>query len=201
MDPAAAGGRDLAELAAAAIRGGADALQLRDKRATGRALLAEATRLLRITGPAGVPLIINDRADVAAAAGAGGVHLGQADLPAADARRLLGPAAIIGQSTHSRAQAQAAMQEPVDYIGLGPLFATPTKPDSGAIGLELIGPVVREARCAVVCIGGIDAGTLEPVLAAGASCVAVVRAVCAAPDPEAAARALKQRLTQFVPAH
>ena len=197
IDAASAGGRDLAALAAAAIRGGADALQLRDKQAAARQLLDEAKRLLRVTRPAGIPLIINDRADVAAAAGADGVHLGQGDLPAGGARRLLGPGALIGQSTHSLEQAIAARDELVDYIGWGPLFATPTKPDYGAIGLELIGRVTREARCPVVCIGGIDARTLDQVLEAGAACVAVVRAVCAAADPEAAARALKSRLSQF----
>ena len=195
LDPAAAGGRDLRELATAALRGGADVLQLRDKRGSVREILREAARILPLARGAGIPLLLNDRPDLAAAAGADGVHLGQDDLPVADARRLLGPAAIIGTSTHSLEQAQAALEEPVDYIALGPIFATPTKPNYGHVGLDLIRPVVAQARCPVVCIGGIELATLDHVLEAGASCVAVVRAVCAAADPEAAARRLKSRLT------
>ena len=199
VDPAAAHGRRLDDLAAAAIRGGADAIQLRDKTATARQLLADAAALLAVTRPAKVPLIINDRADVAAGAGADGVHLGQDDLPVRQARRLLGPSAIIGLSTHSLEQARAALDEPVDYIGLGPIFPTPTKPGSSSIGVELIRPVVRAARCQVVCIGGVDAETVGRVIEAGGACVAVVRAVCAAADPEAAARALTSCLIQLIP--
>ena len=199
VDPTAARGRRLDDLAATAIRGGADAIQLRDKTATTRQVLAEAARLLAVTRPAKVPLLINDRADVAAAVGADGVHLGQDDLPVRQARRLLGASAIIGLSTHSLAQAQAALEEPVDYLGLGPIFPTPTKPGHGSIGVELICPVRRAARCPVVCIGGVDAETVDRIIEAGGACVAVVRAVCAAADPETAARALASRLTQLLP--
>ena len=196
VDRAAAGSRPLEVLAAAAIRGGADALQLRDKAASARRLLEDARRLLALTRPAGIPLIVNDRADVAAAAGADGVHLGQDDLPIPEARRLLGPGRLIGRSTHSLEQALAAEAEGADYLGLGPIFPTPTKPEYGSIGTGLIGPVVSRVRLPVVCIGGIDRGNVERVLEAGGERVAVVRAVCGAADPEAAARDLKALLTR-----
>jgi thiamine-phosphate pyrophosphorylase len=150
--------------------------------------------LLPLTRAAGIPLIINDRVDVADAVGADGVHLGQDDLPVEEARRLLGPSRLIGKSTHSVEQALAAQAEGADYIGLGPIFPTPTKPDYRSIGTEPIRQIVSHMQVPVVCIGGIDAETLGGVIAAGAQCVAVVRAVCAAPDPEAAARTLKEIL-------
>ena len=197
IDRAAVGSRDPADVAAAAIRGGADVIQLRDKHASARALIEEAHRVKRLTDAAGIPLIINDRADVARAVGADGVHLGQDDLPIHEARAILGEGRLIGASTHSLEQAQVAVREGADYIGCGPIFPTPTKPDYGSVGVGLIGQVRAAVQVPVVCIGGIDQTTIEDVLAAGAKCVAVVRAVCGAPDPEAAARALKQRIVQF----
>jgi len=194
LDPSAAGARDLADLAAAAIRGGADVLQLRDKHAPTARLLEAARRLLAVTRPAGIPLLINDRPDVARAVGADGVHLGQEDLSVQAARELLGPGRLIGKSTHSLEQALAAEQEGADYIGIGPIFPTPTKPEYGSVGLELIGPVSEQVRLSSLCIGGISQANLPEVLAAGAQRIAVVRAVCAAPDPETAARTLKAAL-------
>jgi len=196
VDRAAVGPRGLEEVAAAAIRGGADVLQLRDKAASARRLLDAARALLALTRPAGIPLIINDRPDVAASAGADGVHLGQDDLPLPEARRLLGPDRLIGQSTHSLEQAVAAEAAGADYIGLGPIFPTPTKPEYGSIGTALISAVASRVRVPVVCIGGIDASTLPQVLKAGAKRVAVVRAVCAVADPAAAARGLKALLAR-----
>jgi thiamine-phosphate pyrophosphorylase len=196
IDRAAAKGRDLAEVTEAAIRGGADVLQLRDKTAADDELRREAERLLPLARGAGIPLILNDRPQVARAAGADGVHLGQEDLPLAEARRLLGPRAILGKSTHRLEQALAADAEGADYIGWGPIFPTPTKPDYGSVGLALISEVTARVKVPVVCIGGIDPATLPQVVAAGAECVAVVRAVCGAADPEAAARALKRTLIQ-----
>ena len=196
LDRAAAGTRDLATLAQAAIRGGADVLQLRDKAASGDALLRETQRLLPIARAAGVPLIVNDRPDIALAAGADGVHLGQDDAPVAEARLLLGPHRLIGKSTHSLEQAVAADREPVDYLGLGPIFSTPTKPDYGSVGLDLISRARSTLTHPVVCIGGIETANLDSILAAGGLRVAVVRAVCAAADPEAAARTLKRLLTR-----
>lgn len=197
IDRAASGGRDLADVASAAVRGGADVLQFRDKTASARAFLQEAERLLSVARRADVPLIINDRVDIACAVGADGVHLGQDDLPLAAARRVLGPGRLIGRSTHSLEQARDAEAEGADYIGCGPMFQTPTKPDYGSVGTELIGRVTDTVRIPVVCIGGIDRGNLAAVLEAGADRVAVVRAVCAAGDPESAARELKQALEQF----
>ena len=197
IDRAASGDRDLADVAAAAIRGGADVLQFRDKTASARAFMKEAERLLSVARRANVPLIINDRVEVALAVGADGVHLGQEDLPLAATRRILGPGRLIGQSTHSLDQARAASAGGADYIGFGPVFPTPTKPDYGSVGTALIGQVMQAVRIPVVCIGGIDAGNVEQVVHAGAERIAVVRAVCAAADPESAARDLKQTLEQF----
>ena len=191
LDHAAAGGRDLAWLAQQAIAGGADVLQLRHKDASTRDLLSDVARVRPIAKAAGIPLIINDRADVALAGDADGVHVGQDDLPVSAVRRL-GPARwIVGKSTHSFEQAMAAANEPVDYIALGPIYATPTKPDSPHVGLELIPRVTQAVRQPVVVIGGIDHQTLPEVLRAGARCAAVVRAICAADDPAEAARRLK----------
>lgn len=197
IDQAAVGTRDLAEVAAAAIRGGADAIQVRDKTAPITALKEHAQRLLPLTQAAGVPLIVNDYAEVAHAVGAQGVHLGQDDGPVSAARHLVGQGSLIGKSTHSLEQALAARREGADYIGLGPIFPTPTKPDYASVGLELISDVMARVKLPVVCIGGIDRTTLPQVLEAGARCVAVVRAVCAAADPEAATRALKETIRQF----
>jgi len=197
IDRPTCGRRDPADVAAAAIRGGADVLQFRDKTASDGVFLQQAERVLSVTRRAGIPLIINDRVEIACAVGADGVHLGQDDLPLAAARRVLGSSALIGRSTHSLEQACAAEAEGADYIGCGPIFPTPTKPDYGHVGTELIGQLMQAVRIPVVCIGGIDAGTLESVLRAGAARVAVVRAVCATPDPESSARKLKQTLEQF----
>lgn len=195
VDRSAANGRDLARIAGQAIRGGADVIQLRDKAATADSLITEGRRLLDVTKAAGVPLIINDHAEVAAAVGADGVHLGQDDLPVAQARRILGQGKLIGKSTHSLQQALDADKEPIDYLTVGPVYPTPTKPDYPFVGLELIGRVAARIRHPMVTIGGIDERTLPGVIAAGAMCVAVVRAVCGAEDPEAAARKLTHVLT------
>lgn len=196
VDRDAAKGRDLVWITTQAIQGGADVIQLRDKTAPTKTVIAEGKRLLEVTRPAGVPLIINDRVDVAVAAGADGVHLGQEDLPIAAARRLLGSERIIGTSTHSLIQALEADQEELDYLALGPVYPTPTKPDYPPVGLKLIGEVSARIRHPLVVIGGVDGTRLPEVVAAGATCVAVVRAVCGAVDPEAAARILKRLLVQ-----
>ena len=197
VDRVAVGNRNLAEVATAAIHGGADVIQLRDKHATTRSLFEEAKRLLPLTRAAAIPLIINDRADIAHAVGADGVHLGEDDLPVKDARRLLGEDRIIGTSTHSLEQAMRAEAEGADYIGFGPIFPTPTKPDYESIGVTLIKQVMRQVRIPIVCIGGIDSANLPQVIQAGAERVAVVRAVCSAADPESAARTLKAAIVQF----
>jgi thiamine-phosphate pyrophosphorylase len=191
IDHAALAGRDPAETAAAAIRGGADALQLRHKGADDEVLAQDAGRLLPLTRAAGIPLIVNDSVEAAVRSGADGVHLGQDDLSIAEARARLGANRLIGRSTHTPEQARAAQAEGADYIGFGPIFPTPTKPTYGPIGPDAIREAAALVTIPMVCIGGIDAATLPRALAAGARCVAVVRAVCAAPDPEAAVRRLR----------
>ena len=194
VDRAAVGTRDVADVAEEAIRGGADVIQLRDKAASTRQLHQEALRVRAVTKAAGIPLIINDHVDIAHAVGADGVHLGQDDLPIAAARAILGPNRLIGRSTHSLEQAIAAELDGADYIGVGPIFPTPTKPGSQSVGVDLIRQVALRLSVPFVCIGGIDTTTLQSVLSAGAERIAVVRAVCGAANPHEAAAALKQRL-------
>ena len=194
IDPAATRGRDLTEVATAAIRGGADVIQLRDKLASARQFLEEAKRILAVTRAAGVPLIINDRVDVACVIEAAGVHVGQDDVSITEARAILRPEQLVGKSTHSLEQALVAEREGANYIGLGPIFPTPTKPNYGSLGLAVIQQVASAVRVPIICIGGIDRDTVEYVIQAGARCIAVVRAVCSAPDSEAAAKELKQKM-------
>jgi thiamine-phosphate pyrophosphorylase len=191
------GSRDAAEVAACAIRGGADAIQLREKASPDARMQEDARRILPLTRSAGIPLIINDRVSVALAVDADGLHVGQDDLPPAEARRLIGPHRLLGRSTHSLTQALAAQDEGVDYVGFGPVFPTPTKPEYGCVGVEAVQEVVARLHVPVVCIGGMDRATIGSIRSAGAACVAVVRAVCAAKDPKAAARELKCLLTEF----
>jgi thiamine-phosphate pyrophosphorylase len=194
IDRPTVGDRDLQDVTAAAIRGGADVIQLRDKTASPDQLLEEARALLAVTRAAEIPLIINDHVEVAAACGAEGVHLGQDDASIAAARRRLGPGRLIGKSTHTFEQALVAYLDQADYLGLGPIFPTPTKPTYEAVGPELIQEVRLRVEIPVVCIGGINRDTITRVLKRNGECVAVVRAVCGDPDPEAAARHLKRLL-------
>ncbi len=187
-----AGDRPPAEVVAAALRGGATAVQLRDKTATTRELLRLGEALLAVTRPAGVPLIVNDRLDVALALDAEGVHLGQEDLPPDVARRLLGPEKILGVSADTVEEALEAQRTGADYLGVGDVFGTRSKPDAGAvIGLEGLRRVAQAVRIPVVGIGGVTAQNAAAVIEAGAAGVAVLSAVMGAPDPEAAARALR----------
>lgn len=185
------GGRDVVEVAVQAARGGATLAQLREKQCSTEECVVLAARLKAVLDPLGVPLIVNDRVDVALAVGAAGVHLGQTDMPAARARALLGPTAVIGLSVESEAQARAAEAEPVDYLGVSPVFATSTKPDAGLPwGLEGLRRLRALSRHPLAAIGGIGLDNAEAVMAAGAQGVAVVSALCAAPDPESSARLL-----------
>jgi thiamine-phosphate pyrophosphorylase len=202
VDPERAGGRALADLARLCAQGGATLVQLRDKHSDTRALIDEARAIKQALAPFGVPLVINDRIDVALAAGADGVHVGQDDMAAEDARRLLGPAAIIGLSIKNASEAEAAPIALIDYVGSGGVYATLSKqqknPPIGPEGLSrIIGVLRRRAqesgKTLPVCgIAGIDAGNAAPVIAAGADGVAVISALSLAPDPTAAARALRQ---------
>jgi thiamine-phosphate pyrophosphorylase len=188
---------DLAEFVDAALAGGVDIIQLRDKALDARPELAALEVLADACRRHGALLAVNDRADVALAAGAQVLHLGQNDLPVGWARRVVGDQVVIGRSTHDRAQAAAAANQPgVDYFCAGPCWPTPTKPGRPAAGLELIRSTAasRPAR-PWFAIGGIEnTDRLDDVLHAGASRVVVVRAITEASDPEGAAAAFAQRL-------
>jgi thiamine-phosphate pyrophosphorylase len=190
-DPELARGRRLTDVVGAAVRGGVTLVQLRDKRADGRALLQTARALKALLDPLGVPLLINDRADVAHAAGAG-CHVGQSDLPAAAARAILGPDAILGISIDAVEQARAVDPALVDYLAYGPFAATATKTDAGGpIGADGLAAARRLTRLTLIAIGGIDAQNVADAVRAGADGIAVISAIMAAADPEAAARALR----------
>ena len=179
----------------AAVDGGADVVQLRNKAVAPADLLAAARQLVAYCRQRGVLAIVNDHVEVAVETGADGVHLGQDDLAIADARRSRGFAGIVGRSTHSLEQARAAVEEGADYLGVGPIYATPTKPGRPATGLELVTALAGSgSEVPWFAIGGIDVENIDEVLAAGARRVAVVRAVCDAADPAAAAAALQARL-------
>ena len=188
------------ELARTAIAEGAGAIQLRTKNISDAEMLAIAAELRELTDETGRIFIVNDRPDVAAIVAADGVHLGQHDLPIAEARRLLRPGAIVGKSSHTIQQARAAVTEGADYVSVGPIFATGTKDAGAPVGLELLKQAAREISLPLVAIGGISAGNVAEVLAAGARCVAVCSAICAAEDPKAAAAAIARQLAQAPPA-
>ncbi|NLE80348.1 MAG: thiamine phosphate synthase [Rhodococcus sp.] len=196
---------DLAQFAEAALAGGVDIIQLRDKGSAGEQQFGpmdakdELIALSVLTEAAhrhGALVAVNDRADMAHAAGADVLHLGQGDLPVPNARDIVGPDVIIGRSTHSRAQASlAAIEEDVDYFCTGPVWATPTKPGRSAAGLDL----VRSTSAAApnrpwFAVGGIDEARLPEILDAGATRIVVVRAITAASDPREAAQSLSDKL-------
>lgn len=193
-------GRSHLEVARAAIAGGADVVQLRDKSAPAGRLYETALEMSRLARAARVPLIVNDRVDIALASGADGVHIGQDDLPAAAARQLVGEAVLVGVSATTLEEAMAAERDGADYIGFGPVFeARGTKPDTVApLGVELLREVCRHCRVPVIAIGGLDGTNVEPVIAAGASGVAVMSSVVAAGNIAAAARGLREKIEQAV---
>jgi len=192
-DPKASRGRSHLQVAEGAIAGGADALQLRDKEAPGGLLYRVALQLRKVTREAGVPFIVNDRLDIALAAGADGVHVGQADLPASVARALLGPGKILGVSVDTVEEAILAERDGADYLGVGPVFeARGTKPDAGeAVGVDRISRIRSRCGIPIVAIGGINAENAAMVRRAGADAAAVISAVVAADDIPRAARRLK----------
>jgi thiamine-phosphate pyrophosphorylase len=185
----------------AACEGGADVLQFRDKLITGKERYAVAARLLKICRSFGTLFIVNDALEVALAVAADGVHLGQDDLPVAEAKKLMHPMGIknflVGSSTHSLEQAIEAERQGADYIGIGPIFATPTKPTYNPVGLELVRTVTSRVKVPHVAIGGIDATNVAQVLGAGALRVAVVRAVCGAEDIVKATSEMKKAIASF----
>ena len=185
-------GRPLDEVVLAAVRGGAGAVQLREKHADSREFLALARALVSRLQPMGIPLIVNDRADIALAAGAAGLHVGQSDLPPEDARRLMGENAIIGLSVETREELLAAKKLDIDYVGISPVFATPTKTDTLAPwGLDGLRWAREHSPLTLVAIGGIHRENAAAVLEAGAHSLAVVSEICSADSPEEAARGLK----------
>jgi thiamine-phosphate pyrophosphorylase len=186
------------EFLEAALRGGVDVVQLRMKDARAEEILAVAARYKPACAAHGALFIVNDRPELAVAAGADGVHLGQDDMPVEAARQILGDARLIGLSTHSPAQVDAAAAARCDYIGVGPVNETPTKPGRPAVGLALVEYAAAQAAVPFFAIGGISSANVEEVLAAGATRVAVVRALTEAGDPEAVAGALRASLSGSV---
>jgi thiamine-phosphate pyrophosphorylase len=197
LDPEHAGGRKLAELAELVAQGGATLVQLRDKHRPARVMIEDARAIKTALAGFGVPLVINDRVDVALAANADGVHVGQDDMPVQDARRLLGSERIVGLSVKNVEQAQAAALDLLDYVGIGGVFATSSKanadPPIGVSGLGQIAVAIRRRspRFAVCAIAGIDASNAAATIAAGADGIAVISALSGRPDPLLAARELR----------
>jgi thiamine-phosphate pyrophosphorylase len=178
----------------AMIKGGADLIQLRGKGQSIDELVELAEELHELTARSGTPLIVNDHAEVASKVPVAGVHVGQDDDSIEVARCKAGRAVAVGKSTHSLAQARAAQREGADYIGFGPIFATPTKPDYEPIGLQDIKQAHRDVNLPIFCIGGINLDNLEEVIAAGARRVAIVSGLLRAPDVAAYAREAKRLL-------
>jgi thiamine-phosphate pyrophosphorylase len=193
------GGRPLRDVLARALAGGVDLFQLRDKDATDGELLAAAVVARSLCDEAGALLVLNDRPDLAVAAGADGVHVGQDDAPVAAARAAVGGDRLVGLSTHGPEQTDAATALDVDYLAVGPVHATPTKPGRPAIGLDPVRHAARTVAVPWFAIGGIDRTTIRAVAQAGAARVVVVRAIAEAPDPEAAARELRTALEAVKP--
>ncbi len=198
LDPQRSGGRALEVLAREVVAGGATLMQLRDKGGSTRRLVEETRAIRAATAGSGVPLLVNDRVDVALAATADGVHIGWDDIAPEDARRLLGPAAIIGLSLTTAAQVQQAPLQLLDYVCIGGVFATASKdnpePPIGVAGLTALAALVR-ARAPAVPVGaiaGIDSGNAADVMRSGIDGIAVISALSMTPDPAAAARSLRE---------
>lgn len=198
LDPAATPGADLASLARLAAKGGATILQYRDKLAEGRVMVEQARAILAALSDTGVPLLINDRLDVALVAGAQGVHLGQADILPRDARARLGSSAIVGRTLTNEAHIAALAEEPVDYGCIGGVFATSNKtnanPPIGILGLKRLLSLARKARpdLPLGAIAGITEANAAQVISAGADGIAVIGALFVRPDPLAAAQGLRR---------
>lgn len=190
-------GRALADTVAAAVQGGVTCVQLREKQSDTRDFLAQAMALKALLAPHGVPLVINDRIDIALACGAEGVHLGQSDMPVQDARRLLPPEVFIGWSVETAQDVVQSAHLPVDYLGVSPVFTTPTKTDTkppwGLVGLR---QVRAATRLPLVAIGGIHTDNVQDVMRSGADGIAVVSALCSAADPALAARDLMRLIVE-----
>ena len=189
------GSRDLGQLALSAARGGATIIQYRDKNSPTRVMVERARTIHAALSGTGVPLVVNDRIDVALAAGVEGVHVGREDMLVADARRLLGPDAIIGLTVKDEADAQAAIEADIDYACIGGLFETPAKHNLQPIGFEgfsRLAPIIRKVKpdLPIGAIAGIDLARTPPAIAAGADGVAVISAIFRQDDPQGATAAL-----------
>ncbi|MBI3031081.1 MAG: thiamine phosphate synthase [Candidatus Rokubacteria bacterium] len=194
LDRTASHGRDLREILDGVIAGGGRLVQFREKEWPLRRCLPLLEDLRRRAKQAGIGLVVNDRLDLALAVEADGLHLGQDDLPASVARRLLPPPMFLGVSTHSLEQARQAEREGADYVAVGSIFPTATKPEFQLVGLDLLRTVRQTIAAPLVAIGGITADNAEEAIRAGADGVAVISAVCGAPDPAMATRLLLERI-------
>lgn len=190
-------GRPLLECVREALEGGVTLVQYRAKTASSAEMYNEALQLKALCDSFKVPLIINDRLDIAMAVGAAGVHLGQDDLPCAVARKILGEDYIIGVSAHNPAEAKAAMQSGADYLGCGAVFGTATKADVKKLGTEGLTAICREKGLPVVGIGGVTADNYREVRAAGADGAAIVSGILAQPDIRATVRAIARVSQEF----
>lgn len=200
LDPDLCGGPDgMVRTARLAAANGATVVQLRAPTWKKRQWLETAAALKAALAPFGVPLIVNDQVDVALAVDADGVHVGQDDLPPAEVRRLIGPHRILGLSVSTAAEL-ADVPGGVDYLGVGPVYPTGTKPDAAAAtGMDLFAELVAATALPVVAIGGIHGGNCAPLFAAGARGMAVVSAICGQPDPAQATLALRKKIEEFLP--
>lgn len=190
-------GRALIDCVCEALEGGVTLVQYRAKTASSAEMYAEALQLKALCDSFNVPLIINDRLDIAMAVGAAGVHLGQDDLPCAAARRILGEDYIIGVSAHNPAEAKAALQSGADYLGCGAVFGTATKADAKKLGTEGLTAICREKGLPVVGIGGVTADNYREVRVAGADGAAIVSGILAQPDIRATVRAIANVSQEF----
>lgn len=183
------------ELARLAIAGGADTIQFRQKSGSTRGMIEVSRRIKKLCREAGVHFIVNDRIDIAIAAEADGVHLGQDDFPIPLARKLLGKKSIIGGSAATMTEAQKCLAEGADYIGFGPVYTTASKDDAAPVtGIELLKQVAGVINIPIIAIGGVSVGNVPEVLRAGAQGIAVISAVCCQDDPEQATRSLREAL-------
>ncbi len=189
-------GRDPARVSIWMMEGGVDILQIRAKHSSPSEIRTMAEAVLTVTRSAGIPLIINDFPDIAAEVDADGVHIGQDDGSVVEARKIVGPHKWIGKSTHSMEQALAAENEKADYIGVGPVFATPTKPDYPPVGLDLVQRVSRKLKIPFFCIGGIKIENAADVLAAGGHRLVVVSGILQASDITDYCRSLRKQILQ-----
>jgi thiamine-phosphate pyrophosphorylase len=196
IGPDVTAGRDVTSVALAGVRGGATMVQLRYK--TGASEIMQSAReVIEVLRPTGVPVIINDRVDLARALGAQGVHLGQGDAPPAEARAVLGDDAIVGLSITHPDQLERVDPSVVDYLGAGPIFETGSKPDATPpLGLEALARIAGGVRLPVAAVGGITEANAAAVIRAGADGLAVISAICAADNPEEAARTLVARIEE-----